>query len=140
MYIARNNDLIVMAKETREELEQALQFMVYTSIEETETEYKLYNGQYLTPEDAAKKERERINKLSLTKREVFLALYKDKGITPEQIKAMLNNQESLIELEYAVEYYRGNPIIDEIGSILGYSSEDLDYLFINKELRNDALV
>ena len=53
MFIAKNNDLIILAKETRAELEQALKFMVYTSIEETEIEYELYNGQYLTPEEVA---------------------------------------------------------------------------------------
>lgn len=53
MYIAKNNDLIILAKETREELERALNMMNYTSIEETETEYQLYNGEYLTPEEIA---------------------------------------------------------------------------------------
>lgn len=48
MYIAKNNDLIILAKDTREELEQALKFMVYTSIEETEENYILYNGSYMT--------------------------------------------------------------------------------------------
>jgi len=80
------------------------------------------------------KERERIAKLSLTKREVFLALYKDKGITPEQLKAQILDAEALIEFEYATEYYRGNPLIDQIGIMLGYTSKDLDYLFEHKEL------
>ena len=40
MFIAKNNDLIILAKETREELEQALQLMVYTSIEETDIDYR----------------------------------------------------------------------------------------------------
>lgn len=52
MFIAKNNDFIVLARDTREELEQALTFMVYTSIEETEENYQLYNGQYLTPIEA----------------------------------------------------------------------------------------
>lgn len=51
MYIAKNNDLIILAKDTREELEQALQFMVYTSIEETDKDYILYNGSYVTEEE-----------------------------------------------------------------------------------------
>ena len=55
MFIAKNNDLIILAKDTREELEQALKFMVYTDIEETETEYQLYNGQYLTADEVAEK-------------------------------------------------------------------------------------
>ncbi len=79
-------------------------------------------------------EREALNKLSLTKREVFLALYKDKGITPEQLKATITDPEALIEFEYATEYFRGNPLIDVLGKQLGYSSDDLDYLFTNGEL------
>ena len=37
------------------------------------------------------KERERIAKLSLTKREVFLGLYQAKGVTPEMIKAQITD-------------------------------------------------
>lgn len=85
-------------------------------------------------QEEAAKERERIGQLSLTKRDVFLALYKDKGITPEQIKAQITNPEALIEFEYASNYYRGNPLIDVIGQTLGYTSEQLDYLFEHKEL------
>ena len=84
--------------------------------------------------DKQAQEREELNHLSLTKREVFLALYKDKGITPEQIKASITSPEALIEFEYATEYFRGNPLIDAIGTKLGYTTEDLDYLFQNGEL------
>ena len=61
MFIAKNEDLIILAKETREELEQALQLMVYTSIEETDIDYRLYGGEYLTPEEIEVKERERLD-------------------------------------------------------------------------------
>lgn len=100
-------------------------------IKETEEELQAWG---YTQEEIAQKEAERIAKLSLTKRDVFLALYKDKGITPEQIKAQITNPEALIEFEYASSYYRGNPLIDAIGQTLGYTSEQLDYLFENKEL------
>lgn len=77
---------------------------------------------------------------SLTKREVFLALYRDKGITPEQIRSMIgNNQEALIEFDYANDYYRFNPLISSIGASLGYSEEDIDYLFINKEFKKQEV-
>lgn len=89
---------------------------------------------HYTEEEKEQKERERLAKLSLTKREVFLALYKDKGITPEQLKAQILDAEALIEFEYATDYYRGNPLIDQIGIMLGYTSKDLDYLFEHKEL------
>lgn len=134
MFIAKNEDLIILVKETREELEQALQFMVYTSIEETEIEYELYNGEYLTKDEIAQKERERLNLLSLTKREVFLAIYKDKGITPEQIRAMIPTEEGKIEFDYANDYFRGNPLIEQLGLALGYTTEQLDYLFEHGEL------
>ena len=71
MFIAKNNDLIVLAKETREELEQALQFMVYTSIEETLENYVLHNGQYMTEEEIKVKEHERIQELSMTRSDFF---------------------------------------------------------------------
>lgn len=134
MFIAKHNDLIILARDTQEELEADLKFMSYDSIEETDIEYKLVNGVYMTAQEAEAKERERINMLSLTKREVFLALYKDKGITPEQIRAQIKDPAALIEFDYANDYFRGNPLIDSIGEALGYSSEDLDYLFENGEL------
>lgn len=95
--------------------------------------YPVIDEEYETKQE--QKERERISKLSLTKREVFLALYKNKNITPDMIRNNIkDNTEALIEFDYAEKYYRGNPLIDSIGIILGYSSEDLDYLFQNKEL------
>jgi hypothetical protein len=91
-------------------------------------------------EEQAQKERERIAQLSLTKREVFLALYKDKGITPEQIKAQIASPEALIEFEYASDYYRGNPLIDQLGQMLGYTAQEMDYLFEHKEFPNGSVV
>ena len=51
MWIAKNNDLIVLAKNTKKELQQALKFMVYTDIENSEYDYELYNGEYKTTEE-----------------------------------------------------------------------------------------
>lgn len=48
MWIAKNNDLIILAARTKKELQQSLGLMVYTSIESTEEDYILYNGEYLT--------------------------------------------------------------------------------------------
>lgn len=84
--------------------------------------------------EAEEAKKQAILQSSLTKREVFLALYKDKGVTPEQIRAQITDEEALIEFDYAERYYRGNPLINNIGIALGYSSDDLDYLFQNGEL------
>ena len=98
-----------------------------------ETEEELQALGY-TDEELDEQKEIAISKLKLTKREVFLALYKDSGITPDVIKNAISDPTALIEFEYANDYYRGNPLIDMIGESLGYSKEDLDYLFMKKAL------
>lgn len=117
--------------------EQRIKFIVENNhklgyvIEETETSLQALGE---TEEEKKQKEKESIALLSLTKREIFLALYKDKGLKPEDIRNQITDIEALIEFDYANSYYRGNPLVDKIGEMLGYSSEDLDYLFLNKSL------
>lgn len=62
MFIAKNNDLIVLAKDSKKELEEATRFIVYTSIEETEENYVLHNGQYLTEAEVIELRKEQFNK------------------------------------------------------------------------------
>lgn len=95
-------------------------------IEETETELQALG---YTEDEIAQQEAERIAKLKLTKREVFLGLYQAKGVTPDQIKAQITDAMALIEFEYANDYYRGNPLIDIVGASLGITSEQLDKFF-----------
>jgi hypothetical protein len=95
--------------------------------------YKYCDGQIVLNDDYESEllleERRRISMLSLTKREVFLALYKAKQITPDALKQQITDPEALIEIEYANEYYRGNPLIDAIGAKLGITPEQLDTFF-----------
>ena len=91
MFIAKNNDLIILAKETREELEQALQFMVYTSIEETDIDYQLYGGEYLTPEEIEVKERERLDALSMTRSDFFDGMIMAFGLGQTELRAIVEN-------------------------------------------------
>ena len=105
MFIAKNNDLIILAKETREELEQALQFMVYTSIEETDIDYQLYNGEYLTPAEIEEKETERVGELTMTALD-FITFLRQCGLTLEQIRAYLSaNIELDTQLTYCQNVY-----------------------------------
>lgn len=144
MFIAKNNDLIIMARDTREELESALQFMVYTSIEETDVEYELYNGEYLTKEEIAEKERGRLNGLYLTKADFWIALL-DRDITKDMVKAKINlipdeklKAKTLIRIDDADHFWRGDPSIDILGTMFGLTSEDLDWLFVNGELAEES--
>lgn len=100
MFIAKNNDLIILAKDTREELEQALQFMVYTSIEETDIDYRLYNGKYLTPAEIEEKEAKRVGELTMTALD-FITFLRQCGLTLEQIRAYLSTN---IELDTQLTY------------------------------------
>lgn len=102
--------------------------------EYTDKEYVLDGDEYVLKDEVweekqAQKEKERIAKLSLTKREVFLGLYQAKGVTPDMIKAQITDPQALIEFEYANDYYRGNPLIDIVGATLGITPEQLDKFF-----------
>lgn len=119
----------------------------YSNVEKLPSDYE--EGKYIAQDgilvlnenfkqEQAQKERQRLNNLSLTKREVFLALYKARGITPEVLKSQITDPTALIEFEYANEYFRGNPLINLIGQSLGFTSDELDYLFENRELPNEV--
>lgn len=145
MFIAKNNDLIILVKETREELEQALKFMVYTSIEETDIEYELYDGEYLTEEVIEVKERQKLDALTLTPADVERALYKAKQMDFEGLKTLIVQALPTVDIKAlsiefrAKDFYRGAMasgmrLFDVVGALLGYTPKDMDYLFENKEL------
>ena len=98
-------------------------------------------------QEQAQKEAERIAMLNLTAADVERAIYKAKGIDFEDIVNLVNseivNSESKdaetaglsidikalkIELK-ANNFYRGNPYIDAVGTILGLTSEQLNRFF-----------
>jgi hypothetical protein len=129
MFIAKNNDLIILAKDTRQELENALGRMYYTFIEETEIDYQLYNDEYLTPEEIAQKEKERIGNLQVTKRVFALAL-QQLGISYSQLKTLIaTSEQAQLEWDLCVELQRKNPLLDVMAAQMGITSAQLDYIF-----------
>lgn len=144
MFIAKNNDLIILAKNTREELEQALLFMVYTSIEETDIEYVLYEGNYIPKEEKEaiekQKKQERLNNLKMTKADFWIALL-DRDITKEMVKEKIElipdeklKAKTLIRLNDADNFWRGDASMNVVGEMFGITPQELDYLFENGEL------
>lgn len=96
-------------------------------------------------EKQAQKERMELDNLTLTPSDVERALYKAKGMDFDDLKALIAQQAPQLDLKaLAIEFrannfYRGVTIgnmrlIDAVGAMLGYSPEDMDYLFIHKEL------
>ena len=134
MFYIQQDEKIVLFDENLEILQNTLEFMPqYQDLEILETERPIVDFEFADTEEflnkQAQKERERIGKLKLTKREVFLGLYQAKGVTPDMIKAQITDPQALIEFEYANDYYRGNPLIDIVGATLGITPEQLDNFF-----------
>ena len=107
-------------------------------IRETETALEAWG---YTEEEKAQKERERLDKLSMTRGDVFEALILARGLTKPQIRAMIENAELdtmtkalyLNRFDEALEFYRGYPIFDMLGQELGITSEMLDKFFETKD-------
>lgn len=93
-----------------------------------------------TQEELDAQRRERIDNLKLTAADVERAIYEARGIDFEDIvknvqiyKPEMDVKRLKIELK-ANDFFRGHPYINEIGALLGYTTEDMDYLFMNKTL------
>ena len=91
-------------------------------------------------EKQKQKERERLNALNLTKADFWIALL-DRDITKAMVKAKIElipdetlKAKTLIRLDEADHFWRGDPSMDVIGAMFGITPTDLDYLFENKAL------
>ena len=141
MFYIENNNKILLFDDDKQRLQNTIAFTTPQfqglEIKEVEEGYVIYNLELMTVEEMkekeAQKERERLNLLSMTKREMFLGLYQAKGITPDMLKSQITDPQALIEFDYANDYYRGNPLIDVIGAQLGFTSEQLDKFFETKD-------
>ena len=115
----------------------------YAGLEIKETDRPIVEFEFADTEEyaqaEAQRERQRLNLLNLTKADVLLALYEDKGLTPDDIKEMLkDNVPALIKFDYASSYYRGDEVVNTLGLALGYTTEEMDYLFENKTFPQDV--
>lgn len=99
-------------------------------------------------EEQNQKERNRLDMLTLTPSDVERALYNAKGIDFDDLKAIIADKLPNVDIKglsiefRAKDFWRGvtledgTRIFDVIGTLLGYTIEDIDYLFENKELPN----
>lgn len=116
---------------------------IYNSFIENPDKYIYLDGEIIeNPNyeiEQVRIERERLDMLSLTAADVERAIYKAKGMDFEDILELVKTNPDIdikalkIELK-ANNFYRGNPYINQVGALLGYTSDDLDYLFVNKSL------
>lgn len=120
--------------------EQRIKFVVENNhklgyvIKETETELQALG---MTENEKLQEEQERIAMLSLTAADVERGIYKAKGMDFEDVieyakQFGVNVKELKIELK-ANNFYRGNPYVDAVGSLLGFTKEQLDLFFITND-------
>ena len=101
----------------------------------TEDEYVLDDEEYVLKDEAweekqALKEKERIAKLTCTKR-VFALMLQELGITYTMLKQLIaTNEQAQLEWDLCVELERKNPLLDVMALQLGITSEQLDGLFM----------
>ena len=102
-------------------------------IKETQEELQAWS---YTQEELELQEKERIGNLFLTGADVERGIYQAKGMDFDDIMAfvMANPPQGLdvkalkIELK-ANNFYRGNPYVNAVGALLGFTSEQLDKFF-----------
>lgn len=111
-----------------------------------ETELALEAWGY-TQEEQQEQEAERIAKLHLTRGDVFRALLMAKGVTRAQLRALIEQlpeetqeqaitkEMALIDFDEALEFYRGNALIDTVGAQLGITSKQMTRFFETNDYR-----
>ena len=142
MYLGYQNGKIKFYTETK--LDTALYNI--DKVEETQDEYVFDGEEYVLKDEAweekqAQKERERLDKLSMTRGDVFEALILAKGLGKAQIRAMIEQAELdtvtkalyLNRFDEALEFYRGYPIFDMLGEALDITPSMLDRFFDEKD-------
>ena len=138
MFIAKQGNIICAVGNTRDEVELVMQqsFASDYTIEETNIEYVDYNGTYITADEAREKEAIRIAHLNLTGADVERGIYQAKGMDFDDIIEFVTANPPVcfdvkalkIELK-ANNFYRGNPYVNAVGALLGFTEEQLDKFF-----------
>lgn len=154
MFYIQQDEKIVLFDEDKQKLKDTITFMPQykgLEIKEVEEGYVIYDFELMTVEEKeakeSQKERQRLDFLTLTPSDVERALYYSPlQMDFDDLKALIAEQAPQIDLKgLAIEFrannfYRGavdkdgNRIIDMVGAILGYTPEDMDYLFEHKQL------
>lgn len=117
--------------------EQPLDVILYDldKVEETQDEYVLDGEEYVLKDEAWEEkqaliEKERIARLSCTKRD-FALLLQEMGVDYfTQLKPLIDsNAQAQLEWELCERLYRFNPMIDLMAGQLGVTPEMLDGIF-----------
>ena len=107
MFIVKQGNIIAGASEVKDELIKLKERIPNSVIEETDMNYRLYNGSYLTPEEIALKEQDKINHLTMTALD-FVTYIKKAGVSDEIILQYLQANPSVqLQLTLCQNVYCG---------------------------------
>lgn len=80
------------------------------------------------------KEKERIQALTCTKR-VFALILQEKGVGYSQLKNLISeNEQAQLEWDLCEKLERKNPLFDIMAQKLGYTSDDIDNIFVKANM------
>ena len=107
MFILKQGNIIAGTSEFEDELIKLKERIPNSVIEETDINYILYNGSYLTPEEATLKEQDKINHLTMTALD-FVTCIKKAGVSDEIILQYLQANPSVqLQLTLCQNVYCG---------------------------------
>ena len=148
MFYIQQDNKIVLFDEDKQKLQNTIAFMPQyegLEIKEVQEGYVIYDFELMTVEEMkekqAQKERERLDGLKMTRGDVFEALILARGLTKPQIRAMIENAELdditkalyLNRFDEALDFYRGFPVFNMLGQVLGVTPKQLDDFFETKD-------
>lgn len=108
-----------------------------------ENEDEIVKEWEIKPKDEAEVQ-EQINTLYIRRGDVFEALILAKGIGKQQIRTMIENADTidnvtkalyLNRFDEAIDFYRGYPIFNMLGDMLGITNKQLNDFFITKDYK-----
>ena len=148
MFYIENDNKIVLFDEDKQKLQNTIAFMPQyegLEIKEVQEGCVIYDFELMTVKEKeakeTQKERERLDKRSMTRGDVFEALILARGLTKPQIRAMIEQAELddmtkalyLNRFDEALSFFRGHPVFDFIGNMLNITSTQMDDFFKTKD-------
>lgn len=145
-YTIQNNSILIA--ETKEALERFYDNVLELPIDYEEGKYIVEDGKLvLNPnweEEKKRRERQRLDALTLTPADVERALYKAKDMDFEDLKALIVQALPTVDIKglsiefRAKDFYRGAEasgirLFDVVGKLLKITSEQLDKFFETKD-------
>lgn len=138
-YLDADIERIETTKEMQDAFEEDKSKVIYSDGE------IIYNPNW--EEEQEEKEKKRIAHLHLTRGDVFRGLLQARGVTRSQLRQIIENlpeenqeqaitkEMALIDFDEALEFYRGNALIETVGEMLGITSEMMDRFFETNDYR-----